>query len=107
MAESFDREFVTSVIEHMNLDHADAVVNYAQAFGQLPDAVDLERMQQVLLTDVTSTGVELGLVDVSGQSITLDIAYNETGLPERLESEEQVRSALVFMAKAARKIIAG
>lgn len=106
MTDNFDADFTASVIEHMNDDHSDAVVNYAKAFGQLPEGLDRDQLEQAQLVGIDKSGVMLGLVDASGKSVKLDIAYNQAGLPDRLESEDQVRSALVFMAKAARKIIA-
>ena len=38
MSEQFSASVISRICNHMNEDHADAVVLYAQAFGGLTDA---------------------------------------------------------------------
>jgi len=101
----FEPEFVASVVEHMNSDHADAVSNYAEAFGEWPAGIENSESEPVKLTDVTANGIELSLGGQKRDLQKITIPYTVAGLPQELEGPEQVRTALVLMAKAARKAL--
>ncbi len=105
MSDKFDRAFVESVIEHMNIDHSDAVLNSALAFA--PELNDLGEndVEHVRLTDVDAGGIRIELTTKSRQEMQVVVAYSAAGLPGLLDSQEQVRSALVIMAKKARQRI--
>lgn len=89
----------------MNTDHADAVHNYLKAFGSLPSGCTDAEIDRVLMSDVNATCVELRLEKRTGAYEKIQIPYSSAGLPHTLESADQVRSALVVMAKAARKVL--
>lgn len=88
----------------MNHDHADAVLNCVLAFA--PDVarqqVEAADISQAQMTDIDATGFATEITLVSGQVRQLVISYAAAGLPSQLGGPEQVRSALVTMAKKTR-----
>lgn len=102
MSEPFDPSFVASVIEHMNLDHADAVLNSALAFVPELHGLSADDIEQARMTAVDASGIGIALTRKSGIQQQFNVAYAVAGLPTLLEGPEQVRSALVTMAKKAR-----
>ena len=107
MSDPFDPSFVDSVIEHMNVDHTDAVLNYALAF--VPELLGLsaEDFEQAQMTALDASGIGIELTTNSGEQQRVTVAYAAAGLPASLEGPQQVRSALVTMAKKARQRIGG
>lgn len=107
MSEQFTPSFVESVIEHMNVDHTDAVLNYALAF--VPELLEqrAEDFEQARMTAIDASGIGIELTTKSGAQKQVTIAYAIAGLPALLDGPEQVRSALVTMAKKARQRIDG
>lgn len=107
MTGTFDSAFVQSVVEHMNHDHADAVLNCVRAFA--PAVAGQQhtrwRIYQARMTDIDASGFATEITLVSGEVQHLVIAYAAAGLPPQLERPEQVRSALVTMAKKARLLL--
>ena len=111
MTSIIDDNFKHSIIEHMNSDHADALVLYIKAFS--PKAVTSAGAVEnsafnVTMTDIDETGITLevltdnsALVPDSGVNIKFSDAVNI----ERLTRAEDVRSVLVLMTKQARLAI--
>lgn len=86
-------EFINEVTEHMNSDHADSLKDYAAAFAAV-DWADSVRM-----TSLTVNGIELLCLSASGGNKSVHVEFAKA-----LNRPEQVRGALVAMAKEARQI---
>ena len=78
-------------IEHLNADHADALVAMAKTLGGYPDT-----------TAATCTGVDRYGLDLK---VTTErgIAYPRIGYAERIDSYDQLRSATVELTRRARQ----
>ena len=105
MADEFDPAFIESVVEHMNVDHDDAVKNYMLAFAPENARQSRGEFPHIKMVDARATGITLEQTNDSGGSRRFDISFASAGLPAELEGPEQIRSALVAMAKKARVII--
>ena len=105
VANAFDPEFIESVVEHMNLDHADAVSNYATAFAPEITSRSMGDIRQTRMVDASASGITLEQTYDSGDRRQFFIAFAAAGLPQELEGPEQMRSALVTMAKKARILV--
>ena len=93
MTKRFERSTTASVIEHMNNDHADAVLLYARHFAGLKDAT------RAVLIDVDRSGM---ILEVHAAQLTrARIEFGAT-----LTSEDDVRPMLVKMAREARSALA-
>lgn len=93
----FDAESVSSIVEHMNEDHADALMLYVKAFTSLnPDSI-----QNLHMLDMDSDGISLGYID--GQEPNeVRILFKQT-IGTNLRSVSGARGALVRMVKLARQ----
>ena len=90
MSDTFSTEISSRICNHMNEDHAEAVVLYAQAFGGL---------QAVTTAQMLS-------IDAKGMNLTAQV--NEESIPIRIEFDhvltdaEDAHQTLIAMVKQAR-----
>lgn len=87
MARPLNSESIASICEHMNDDHADALITYARVFGKLSD-VSAARM-----TGMDATGLDLEVETPSG-SQPARIAFDHT-----LEDADDAQATLIRMAR--------
>lgn len=79
-----------AAIMHMNADHGDAVLLYAQVFGELPDA------QRATMTGLDEDAMGLSVQTSSGsRNVTIPLASPAATL-------DAARAVLVDMAREAR-----
>ncbi|MFQ6024017.1 MAG: DUF2470 domain-containing protein [Acidiferrobacterales bacterium] len=80
-----------AIVEHMNQDHTDALLLYAQVFGGAPTA------SAATMTSIDSNGMDLEVT--SGEAVKLiRIEFDH-----RLRNPGDARRTLVEMAKSARE----
>ncbi|MGF1452892.1 MAG: DUF2470 domain-containing protein [Opitutales bacterium] len=91
----FTDEQVRGMVEHMNDDHADSVLAYAQHFGGLREATSAR------LVDVGPEVMRIAVTLPSGER-EIDITYDH-----RLESSHDAHMTMVKMSKAAKRALAG
>ncbi len=90
MSEEFSAEISSRICKHMNEDHADAVVLYAQAFGGVTNA----------------TASQIRSIDSQGMDLTAQV--NEEVIPVRIQFDhvladaEDAHQTLIAMMKQAR-----
>jgi len=90
MSDQFSAEVSTRICKHMNEDHANAVVLYAQAFGDITDATKAEMLS----------------IDSQGMNLTAQV--NEQIIPVRIEFDhilvdsEDAHQTLIAMVKQGR-----
>jgi heme iron utilization protein len=84
---------VNGILEHMNTDHADAVLTYARAFAGIMDSGSAR------MTGVDRYGFDL-TIDTPGGGTNARIAFDTP-----VRTTEEVRIALVKLVKAARKAL--
>jgi putative heme iron utilization protein len=90
MSEQFSTEISSRICSHMNEDHANAVVLYAQAFGGVADA----------------TAAEMVSIDAEGMNLKAQV--NEEVVPIRIQFDhvladaEDAHHTLIAMVKQAR-----
>ena len=90
MSDNFSPEISSRICKHMNEDHANAVVLYAQAFGNV--------------TDVTTA--EMLSIDAEGMNLTAQV--NSETVPVRIQFDhilvdsEDAHQTLIAMVKQAR-----
>ena len=87
----FSREDVARMVSHMNDDHADSVLAYAQHFGQCPDAT------AATLLDVTPEAMSLKVVLLNDEE-KINIPFERP-----LESGHDAHMTMVKMSKVAKK----
>ena len=87
----FSREDVARMVSHMNEDHADSVLAYAQHFGQCRDAA------AATLIDVTADVMTLKVVVIDGEKEII-IPFEHP-----LKSGHDVHMTMIKMSKAAKK----
>ena len=87
----FSREDVARMVSHMNEDHADSVLAYAQHFGQCRDAT------AATLIDVTPDAMSLK-VDLLSEEKEINIPFERP-----LESGHDAHMTMVKMSKVAKK----
>ena len=87
----FSREDVARMVSHMNEDHANSVLAYAQHFGQCRDAT------AATLIDVTANDMTLK-VFVTNDEKGINIPFDHP-----LKSGHDAHMTLVKMSKAAKK----
>ncbi|MFM2062796.1 MAG: hypothetical protein RLZZ507_2466 [Cyanobacteriota bacterium] len=90
MSDQFSPEISDRICKHMNEDHADAVVIYAQAFGNIKNA----KTAQMLSID--GQGMDL-TVQVDGETLPVRIQFDHT-----LADAEDAHQTLITMVKQAR-----
>lgn len=90
MADTFTPDISDRICKHMNEDHADAVLLYAKAYGNVMDA----EAAQILKVD--PNGMDLS-VSGSSQDTTIRIAFDHV-----LQDSEDAHHTLIAMVKTAR-----
>ncbi len=85
------RPHAAGAIEHLNDDHADALVEAARALSGYPDAV------RAVCTGVDRYGLDLKVETPRG------VAYTRAGFGRRLNSVAELRSATVDLVRRARQ----
>ena len=93
----FDELTAREIIQHMNTDHSDAVVLYAEAFG----STDQQNIQTAVMTKIDSRGIELVCIDLEA-SFDLRIDFKDTTVGSESIEPSQARAVLIRMAKIAR-----
>ncbi len=91
MSEEFSTQVSDRICKHMNEDHADAVVLYAKAYGNLVDAT----AAQMLSIDAEGMNLE---AEVNGEDVPVRVKFDHT-----LENAEDAHHTLIDMLKQARK----
>jgi len=79
------------IVEHMNLDHADATVAIVRHLAGL-------RAVAAVMTGVDQGGFDAAATDAEGRVHTVRLSF-----PEPLRSAEEVRQAVISMVRAARQ----
>lgn len=91
MSDQFSTEISDRICTHMNEDHANAVVLYAQIFGGQPDA----ESAQMLAID--ANGMDL-TAQVNGEILPVRVKFDRT-----LKDAEDAHHTLIDMVKQARQ----
>jgi putative heme iron utilization protein len=90
MSENFSAEISSRICNHMNEDHAEAVVLYAQAFGGVTDATLAEMLS------IDSEGMDL-TAQVNGEVVPVRIQFDHV-----LADAEDAHQTLIAMVKQGR-----
>jgi putative heme iron utilization protein len=90
MSDQFSPEISDRICKHMNEDHANAVVIYAQAFGTVKNAT----AAQMLAID--AEGMDL-TAQVNGETVPVRIQFDHV-----LTDAEDAHQTLIAMVKQAR-----
>ena len=88
---------VTSIVEHMNEDHSDAILLYVDAFTD----IDIEEVVAAVLTGVDHSGVDIRLTLADKETVQR-INYSDTGTVIEMDDRNKARAILVDMVKIAR-----
>ena len=91
MSEEFSTQVSDRICKHMNEDHADAVVLYAKAYGNLTDATTA----QMLSIDAEGMNIQ---AQVNGDDVPVRVKFDHT-----LANAEDAHHTLIDMLKQARK----
>jgi len=92
MSNNFSGEISSRICKHMNDDHSDAIVIYAQAFGGVKDAEAAQMLK----------------IDAEGMSLSVKV--NQAELPIRINFDhvlvdaEDAHQTLISMLKQAKKL---
>ena len=92
MSETFSPEVSDRICSHMNEDHANAIVLYAQAFGSISDAVSAQMLA------IDATGMNL-TAQVNGETVPVRVSFDHI-----LKDAEDAHHTLIEMVKQARKL---
>ncbi|MDP5338173.1 MAG: DUF2470 domain-containing protein [Nodularia sp. (in: cyanobacteria)] len=90
MSDNFSAEISSRICSHMNDDHANAVVLYAQAFGGVTDATTAEMLS------IDAEGMNL-TAQVNSETVPIRIQFDHT-----LVDSEDAHQTLIAMVKQAR-----
>ncbi|WGV28755.1 DUF2470 domain-containing protein [Halotia branconii] len=90
MSEEFSAEISSRICKHMNEDHADAVVLYAQAFGGVTNATTSQ------MRSIDAQGMDL-TAQVNGEVVPVRIQFDHV-----LADAEDAHQTLIAMVKQAR-----
>ncbi|HBR94260.1 MAG TPA: heme iron utilization protein [Opitutae bacterium] len=85
---------IARIIGHMNEDHADSVLAYAQHFGRLPEA----SAAQIVKLDADSLTMN---AQIGNDSKTIKVPFGHS-----LESAHDAHMTMVQMSKAAKRALA-
>ncbi|MFK7890758.1 MAG: DUF2470 domain-containing protein [Granulosicoccus sp.] len=97
------RKLVSSVVDHMNTDHADACLDIARAYGPHRDAISAT----MLMVDACGMEFSIELPQELSDS-THRVAVNaHVHFPKPLKRDSQIRGMLVAMTKSARSLLSG
>jgi len=95
MADPLTPQVSDRICQHMNDDHADAVLLYARVFGQTPQA------QSAKLEAIDAAGMTLA-TEVDGETRPVRVTF-----PRPLQDSEDAHHTLIDMVKQARQQAAG
>ncbi|OKH46725.1 heme iron utilization protein [Calothrix sp. HK-06] len=84
-------EVSSRICQHMNDDHSNAVLLYAQAFGGLKEA------QAAQMQAIDATGMDIN-AQVNGENVPLRINFDHV-----LQDSEDAHHTLISMVKQARQ----
>ena len=90
MADVITPQISDRICKHMNEDHGEAIVLYAKAFGNTPEA------ESAKMLAIDPTGMDL-IVQVEGEPKPVRVAFDHT-----LEDSEDAHQTLITMVKQAR-----
>ncbi|MEH2440053.1 DUF2470 domain-containing protein [Nostoc sp.] len=90
MSNDFSAEISSRICQHMNDDHADAVVVYAKAFGGITNASAAQMLS------IDAQGMDL-TAQVNGEAVPVRIQFNRV-----LADAEDAHQTLIAMVKQAR-----
>jgi putative heme iron utilization protein len=79
---------IASICEHMNEDHADALVTYARVFGHQADA------QAARMTGMDAEGLDMHVQTTAGE-VDLRVAFDHS-----LADADDAQQTLIRMARA-------
>jgi putative heme iron utilization protein len=91
MSEQFSTEISDRICTHMNEDHANAVVLYAQVFGDTPEATSAQMLA------IDANGMDL-TATVNGETLPVRVKFDRT-----LKDAEDAHHTLIDMVKQAKK----
>ena len=81
------------ICQHMNEDHAEAIVLYAKVFGDSPEA------ETATMDSIDPQGMNL-TANIKGETVPVRIEFNHT-----LQDSEDAHQTLIAMVKQARSKI--
>jgi putative heme iron utilization protein len=90
MSDAFSSEVSQRICAHMNEDHANAVLLYAQTFGNVADATAAEMLS------IDAEGMDIQ-TQVNGTVVPVRIQFDRT-----LKDSEDAHHTLIDMVKQAR-----
>ncbi|WP_392532199.1 DUF2470 domain-containing protein [Nostoc sp. C117] len=90
MSNDFSADISSRICNHMNEDHAEAVVLYAKAFGGVTDAIAAEMLS------IDAHGMDL-TAQVNGETLPVRIQFDRV-----LANAEDAHQTLIAMVKQAR-----
>ncbi|MEH2074290.1 MAG: DUF2470 domain-containing protein [Nostoc sp.] len=90
MSNDFSAEISSRICQHMNDDHADAVMIYAKAFGGVTDAIAAQMLS------IDAQGMDL-TAQVNGEAVPVRIQFDRV-----LADAEDAHQTLIAMVKQAR-----
>ncbi|MBD2571052.1 DUF2470 domain-containing protein [Anabaena lutea] len=90
MSDQFSPEISDRICKHMNEDHANAVVIYAQAFGSVKNATTAQMLS------IDAEGMNL-TAEVNGETVPVRIQFDHV-----LTDAEDAHQTLIAMVKQAR-----
>lgn len=94
MADTFTPEISDRICKHMNDDHANAVLLYAQVYGKVAEAEAAQMLK------VDPEGMDLS-VNAGDQNSTIRIAFDHV-----LQDSEDAHQTMIAMVKTARTQLA-
>lgn len=92
MSDIITAEVSDRICQHMNEDHADAVLLYAQTFGETSQATSAE------LLKIDPLGMNL-TAQVNDEAVPIRITFDRA-----LENSEDAHQTLIAMVKQARQL---
>ncbi len=92
MSETITPAISDRICKHMNEDHADAIVLYAHAFGNSPEAEAAE------MISIDPQGMDLS-AQINGTTVPVRINFDRV-----LKDAEDAHYTLIDMVKQARKL---
>lgn len=90
MSDQFSPEISDRICKHMNEDHANAVVLYAQVFGSVKNATTAQMLS------IDAEGMNL-TAEVNGETVPVRIQFDHV-----LTDAEDAHQTLIAMVKQAR-----
>ena len=96
----FSTQEVTDIVDHMNDDHADALLLYVQAFCSIGSVTT--ESTDVRMTAIDATGINI-VITADGSLDKQRITFREVGVCSQLSSRKDARVALVEMVRVARE----